>query len=381
MRLLHTSDWHLGRSLLSVPLIDDQRLFLRWLVEQVRKHEVDAVLISGDVYDRAVPSVEAIGLLEWALVQLSKTASIVLIPGNHDSSTRLGFAGPLLEAARVHIRADVSELDRPVVLTGKRGEQCAVYCIPFLEPTLQAERLQSERTHEAVLSAAMSLIRSAHTAEMPMVVLSHAFLTGGFSSESERDVRVGGIPDAPIALFEGASYVALGHLHRPQQVGVDSGVIARYAGSPLAYSFSEEGQQKSVTLIDLAPSGDCTIELLATPQPRPLTTIRGELAELLSSERYEAVEQHWIRAIVTDSRRPESPMDRLRQRFPHTLQLEFAPEGLTPGQLPSATPISLQDPAAVTCQFIEYVTGTEPSAQEVALIQEAVARVRTGLVN
>ena len=381
MRLLHTSDWHLGRSLISVPLIDEQRFFLHWLVDQVRAHEVDAVLISGDVYDRAVPSVEAIALLEWALVQLSKTASIVLIPGNHDSPTRLGFAGPLLEAARVHLRADVGDLDRPVVLTGKRGEQCAVYCIPFLEPTLQAERLQSDRTHEAVLSAAMTLIRSAHTAEMPMVVLSHAFITGGFSSDSERDVRVGGIPDAPIALFEGASYVALGHLHRPQQVGADSGVIARYAGSPLAYSFSEEGQQKSVTLIDLKPSGDSTIQLLATPQPRPLTTIRGELAELLSSDQYEGVEQHWIRAILTDPRRPENPMDRLRQRFPHALQLEFAPDGLTPGQLPSTTPISLQDPAAVTCQFIEYVTGTEPSAQEVTLIQDAVSRVRTGLVD
>ncbi len=377
MRLLHTSDWHLGRSLISVPLIDDQRIFLQWLVDQVREHEVDALLITGDVYDRAVPSVEAIGLLEWALVELARTADIIVIPGNHDSPTRLGFAGPLLEAARVHVRASVSDIARAVVLIDKDGEQCSVYCIPYLEPTLQADRLQSERTHEGVLAAAMSIIRASHDPQTPMVVLSHAFITGGYSSESERDVRVGGIPDAPISLFKGASYVALGHLHRPQLVGEGSGVIARYAGSPLAYSFSEEGQQKSVVLIDLAPSGECEIELLLAPQPRALTTIRGELAELLGGHQYEEVEQHWIRAVLTDSRRPERPMDRLRERFPHTLQLEFAPDGIVPGHLPSALPMSLQDPAEVTAQFIEYVTGTGPSEQELTLIQEAVVRVRT----
>lgn len=376
MRLLHTSDWHLGRSLISVPLIDEQRVFLQWLVEQARAHEVDGVLISGDVYDRAVPSVEAIGLLEWALVELSATASVVLISGNHDSSTRLGFAGRLLEAARVHVRSDVSDLARPVVITGRSGDQCAVYCIPYLEPTLQAERLSSERTHEGVLSAAMARIRSAHDEQLPMVVLAHAFITGGLGSDSERDVRVGGIPDAPVSLFEGAHYVALGHLHRPQQVGAASGVQARYAGSPLAYSFSEEGQQKSVVLVELSADGACEIELLQAPQPRPLTTIRGELAELLADPQLAPLEQHWIRAVLTDARRPERPMDRLRERFPHTLQLEFAPQGQLLSPAGPAPSLAQLDPVAVTAEFIEHVTGTPPTTQERQLIDDAVMRVR-----
>lgn len=380
MRLLHTSDWHLGRSLLSVPLIEEQRIFLQWLVDQVREHEVDAVLITGDVYDRAVPSVEAIGLLEAALVELASTSTVVMIPGNHDSPTRLGFAGPLLEAARVHVRADVTELARPIVITDSQGMQCALYCIPYLEPHLQADRLASARSHEAVLTAAMSIIRSAHSFEMPMIVLSHSFISGGITSDSERDVQVGGIPHAPISLFAGVSYLALGHLHRPQQIGASSGVLARYAGSPLAYSFSEEGQEKSVVLIDVASNGDCAVDLLQAPSPRPLTTIRGELASLLSEPRYQDVQEHWIRAVLTDSRRPESPMERIRQRFPHTLQLEFAPEGVNPGELQPAMSAAQQDPSLVVAQFIEYVTGTDATEHEMALIHEAVVRVRMGMV-
>ncbi|MDO9485955.1 MAG: exonuclease SbcCD subunit D C-terminal domain-containing protein, partial [Actinomycetota bacterium] len=245
---------------------------------------------------------------------------------------------------------------------------------------LQADRLASARWHVEVLRAAMSIISSAHSFEMPMIVLSHSFISGGITSDSERDVQVGGIPHAPISLFAGVSYLALGHLHRPQQIGASSGVLARYAGSPLAYSFSEEGQEKSVVLIDVASNGDCAVDLLQAPSPRPLTTIRGELASLLSEPRYQDVQEHWIRAVLTDSRRPESPMERIRQRFPHTLQLEFAPEGVNPGELQPAMSAAQQDPSLVVAQFIEYVTGTDATEHEMALIHEAVVRVRMGMV-
>ena len=374
MRLLHTSDWHLGRTLFSVPLIEHQKVFLDWLIAQVDEQSIDAVLISGDVYDRSVPSVESIALFEQALVALAQRTSVVVIPGNHDSATRLGFAGSLLEAANVHVRANAKDIERPIILTS--GSQAVqIFGIPYLEPTFHAENFGCERTHACVLNAAMERIRQSTLPGMPVVVVAHAFVTGGQPSESERDVRVGGIPDAPIGVFEGANYVALGHLHRPQALNTQSPMQARYSGSPIAYSFSEEGQEKSVVILDVNGE-NIDVTLVQTPQPRALATIQGDLDELLSHSKFSPLEDHWIRAIVTDKRRPERPMDRLRERFPHTLQLEFAPDGGGSDTSVRAVDISVLSPVEVTTSFIEYVSGSDATEIETALIQQAVERVR-----
>lgn len=364
----------------SVPLFEHQRVFLEWLIEQVDEHRVDAVVISGDIYDRSVPSVETISLFEWALIELAQRTEVVLIPGNHDSATRLGFAGPLLEAARVHVRASAADLSRPILLTSQEGDRTQIFCIPYLEPAFHAANFNCERTHAGVLGAAMEQIRLAADFEMPIVVVAHAFVTGGVASESERDVRVGGIPDAPVSIFHGANYVALGHLHRPQQLSTPDGMQARYSGSPIAYSFSEEGQEKSVAFLEITDQGT-DVRLLPTPTPRPLSTIRGEIDDLLSNEVWKGVEGHWIRAIVTDDRRPERPMERLRERFPHTLQLEFAPSNASLTNEYRAIDIAALDPVEVTSQFISYVAGVAATEQELVLIAEAVERVRIAQVH
>jgi DNA repair protein SbcD/Mre11 len=225
------------------------------------------------------------------------------------------------------------------------------------------------------LNAAMERIRQSAVADMPVIVVAHAFVTGGQPSESERDVRVGGIQDAPISIFDGADYVALGHLHRPQELTTQSQMKARYSGSPIAYSFSEEGQEKSVVILDVNDES-IHVTLLPTPQPRALATIQGDLDELLSDSMLSPLENHWIRAIVTDERRPERPMDRLRERFPHTLQLEFAPAGGGANTGVRAVDISVLSPVEVTTSFIEYVSGTDVTETERALIEQAVERVR-----
>ena len=385
MKLLHTSDWHLGRNLFSVPLIDHQRVFLEWLITQVDEHQVDAVMISGDIYDRSVPAVETISLFEWALIELAKRTEVILIPGNHDSATRLGFAGPLLEAARVHVRATATDLARPIILTAQTNdrthaaEQVQIFCIPYLEPAFHSANFDCERSHAGGLGAAMDQIRSAADFESPIVVVSHAFITGGVASESERDVRVGGIPDAPVSSFQGANYVALGHLHRPQEVSTPDGMLARYSGSPIAYSFSEEGQVKSVVLLEITSQGTEAI-LLPTPTPRSLATIRGGIDDLLSNPVWDGVQEHWIRAVVTDDRRPERPMERLRERFPHTLQLEFSPSNAALTTEYRAVDIATLDPVEVTSQFINYVAGVAATDQELTLIEQAVERVRIAQV-
>lgn len=245
MRILHTSDWHLGRSFHRESLLDAQTAFVDHLVDTVHAERVDVVAIAGDVYDRALPPVDAVSLLQDALRRIvSAGAKVVLISGNHDSARRLGFGADLLDAAGVYLRTEPSRAWDPIVL-----DDVAFYGIPYLEPELvRAPWELSERTHSAALGHAMSRIRLDAVRHRRSVVLAHAFVTGGAASDSERDISVGGVAHVPLSAFDGVDYAALGHLHGRQRM---SGTV-RYSGSPLAYSFSEAGQVKGCWLVTLS---------------------------------------------------------------------------------------------------------------------------------
>lgn len=382
MRLLHTSDWHLGRYLRTVSLLEEQRAFLAWLAELARDRQVDVVLVSGDVYDRAIPNVDAVPMLEQALVELVRVCPVILTSGNHDSATRLGFGGPLLETAGVHLRASVDDIARPVEISGSDGTPVLIYGVPYLEPEVVRAQLGADKSHEAVLTAAMDLVRADlehRTAKGPAraVVLAHAFITGGTSSDSERDVSVGGIADAPSSVFHGVDYVALGHLHGPQAI-TDAVVTVRYSGSPLPYSFSEEAHTKSVAIVDIDAGGAVTVDLVPTPVPRLMRTITGDVEALLSDATLDDAENAWIRAIVTDPRRPENAMDRLRSRFPFTIELSWFPhqdgEPLVLND-DHADPRSA-DPIEVVTSFIAHVTGADATPEEEQLVRDSVERIR-----
>ncbi|MGA5068531.1 exonuclease SbcCD subunit D [Streptomyces exfoliatus] len=327
MRLLHTSDWHLGRSFHRVGLLDAQAAFLEHLVATVHEHRVDAVLVAGDVYDRAVPPLPAVELFDTALHRLADAGvPTVMISGNHDSARRLGVGAGLIERAGIHLRTDPAGIGTPVVLTDAHGE-VALYGLPYLEPALVRDQLGAAKAgHEAVLTTAMDRVR-ADLARRPAgtrsVVLAHAFVAGGAPSDSERDITVGGVAAVPTGIFDGVDYVALGHLHGSQTLTPR----VRYSGSPLAYSFSEADHRKTMWLIDLGPDGAVdTAERLDCPVPRPLARIRGRLDDLLDDPALTPHEQSWVEATLTDPVRPAEPMARLTARFPHTLNLVFDPE-------------------------------------------------------
>ncbi|MFF3275547.1 exonuclease SbcCD subunit D [Streptomyces chrestomyceticus] len=326
MRFLHTSDWHLGRSFHRVNLLTAQRAFLDHLVETVRTQRVDAVLVAGDVYDRAVPPLAAVELFDDALHRLAGLGvPTVMISGNHDSARRLGVGSGLMGQAGIHLRTDPAACATPVVLRDAYGE-VALYGLPYLEPALVKDEFGAERAdHAHVLGAAMDRVRddlAARPAGTRSVVLAHAFVTGGAPSDSERDITVGGVESVPAAVFEGVDYAALGHLHGCQTI-TDR---VRYSGSPLAYSFSEERHRKSMWLVDLDAAGTVTAERLDCPVPRPLARLRGKLEELLADPAHDVHEEAWVEATLTDSARPHEPMARLAARFPHILSLAFAPE-------------------------------------------------------
>jgi len=377
MRLIHTSDWHLGRTLHGEDLLAHQEAFLGWLLEQSASRAVDAVVVAGDVYDRAVPPADAVALLDRTLVDFARARiPVVLISGNHDSAIRLGFAAGLSEAAGVHLRTRVADLDRPVLITDPHGD-VAIYGIPYLLPDAVMADLRAQRSHAAVLAAAAARIRADAQARgiARTVVLAHAFLTGGQGCDSERDLRVGGIGDAPVSVLGGFSYLALGHLHGRQVIPAPDGMAAGYCGSPLAFSFSEKDQTKSVTVVDVDASGRVETEYLPVPVPRPLREVRGRLEELLAraGDDLAGLAGAWVKAVLTDQARPAAPMERLREKWPHTLVLDFAPEGglIAPGEDLRRLAMAVS-PAEVCGLFVEYAGGAPPDRAAQAVLQEAV---------
>ncbi|MDH6133496.1 exonuclease SbcD [Kitasatospora sp. MAA4] len=378
MRLLHTSDWHLGRSFHRESLLDAQRAFLDHLVAVVREHGVDAVLVAGDVYDRALPGLEAVGLFDEVLHRLADLdVPAVFISGNHDSARRLGVGAGLIGRAGIHLRTDPQGCATPVLLADAHGP-VAVYGLPYLEPLLVRERFGLERGgHAAVLGAAMEQVRAdlaTRPAGTRAVVLAHAFVTGGAASDSERDIAVGGVASVPAAVFDGVHYAALGHLHGAQTLAPH----LRYSGSPLAYSFSEEHQRKTMWLVDLAADGSVAAERIDCPVPRPLVRLRGRLAELLEDPAHEVHEQSWVQATLTDPGRPADPMERLRRRFPHTLQLLFEPAEESGDGLPSyAARVRGRGDLEVAESFVRHVRpGIELDATERDWLREGFEHVR-----
>ncbi|MFI6155150.1 exonuclease SbcCD subunit D [Kitasatospora sp. NPDC051170] len=376
MRILHTSDWHLGRSFHREPLLEAQRAFLEYLIDVAQRENVDVVTVAGDVYDRAIPPLEAIDLFQRTLAQLAGLkVPLVMISGNHDSPRRLGVNSRLIEHAGIHLRTDPHDSARPAVLHDTHGD-VAFYGLPYLEPALVRESLGAPATsHQAVLGTAMDRIRE-DLATRPgtrAVVLAHAFVTGAEPTpNSERDITVGGVANVPAALFHGMDYVALGHLHRSQSINDR----IRYSGSPLPYSFSEAGHPKSMWLVDLDGDGSVTARTVACPEPYRLDRLEGELDELLTQDQYADLEQAWLHVTLTDTSRPHMAMERLRQRFPHVLKLTHATTGASADDLPSRERMESLTDHEIALEFLRHVTHAEATEPERDLLHRGIEHVR-----
>ncbi|GHB27131.1 nuclease SbcCD subunit D [Streptomyces viridiviolaceus] len=377
MRILHTSDWHLGRAFHRVNMLGAQSAFIGHLVATVREHDVDAVVVSGDVYDRAVPPLAAVELFDDALHRLADLGvPTLMISGNHDSARRLGVGAGLIGRAGIHLRTDPAGCATPVLLSDAHGE-VAFYGLPYLEPALVKAEFGVDRAgHEAVLAAAMDRVRADLATRAPgtrSVVLAHAFVTGGEPSDSERDITVGGVAAVPSGVFDGVDYVALGHLHGCQAI-TDR---VRYSGSPLPYSFSEAGHRKSMWLVDLSADGSVGAERVDCPVPRPLARLRGTLEELLADPELARHEEAWVEATLTDPVRPADPMARLTERFPHTLSLVFDPERAPDDPAVSyARRLAGRSEQQIAEDFVTHVRGAGPDDHERAVLRDAFDAVR-----
>ena len=370
MRILHTSDWHLGRSFHREGMLGHQAAYVDHLLEVIEQEWVDLVVVAGDVYDRALPPVDAVRLADETFARLAASrAKVVVTSGNHDSAHRLGFGSRLIDAAGVFIRTDAATAGVPVLLEDEHGP-VAVYGLPYLDPdTLREPWSLSHRSHEAALGEAMRRVRSdlSGRSRARSVVLAHAFVAGGEPSESERDISVGGVSMVPTSLFEGIDYTALGHLHGRHTL-TDA---TRYSGSPLAYSFSEAGHRKGSWLVELGPDGLRAAEFVDAPVPRRLARIRGDLHSLLTDPRLVGHESAWVQATLTDDSRPLQAMEQLRRRFPHTLVLAFEPaHPRDSSAAPTAPPHGRTD-HEIALDFVAELRGTPATGAEAAVLLEA----------
>jgi exonuclease SbcD len=376
VRILHTSDWHLGRSFHGVGMLGAQAAHLDHLLEVVESERVDLVVLAGDVYDRALPPVDAVELADDTLARLAASrADVVVSSGNHDSPARLGFNSRLADAAGIHLRTRWQDVGAPVPLRDEHGP-VAVYAIPYLEPdAVRAAWRLPERSHEAALTSAMTRVNAdlAGRRGTRSVVLAHAFVAGSpdavgaMSSDSERDISVGGLQVAPTRLFTGVDYTALGHLHGRQAL---TGSV-RYSGSPLAYSFSEAGQTKGSWLVDLGAEGLASARFVPAPVPRRLATLRGRLEDVMGDPVHEGVRDAWVQVTLTDPRRPPHAMERVRARFPHTLVLRFEPEGAVPSRGRVMPRVDGRSDLDIALGFVAEVRDLEATTEEQLLLRLA----------
>jgi exonuclease SbcD len=379
VRFLHTSDWHIGRTFHGADLLAEQEAVLGHLADLVAGEAIDAVLVAGDIYDRAVPSAEAVRVATAAVARIRAAgAQLVVTPGNHDSAPRLGAFAEFAAAGGLHLRTTVGGLAEPVLLDDGHGP-VAVYGIPYLEPepARHALGVPDARGHTGVLTEAMRRIRADLETRpgVRSVVLAHAFVTGGEPTDSERTIAVGGVEQVPGSVFDGVDYVALGHLHGPQTLAEH----LRYSGSPLAYSFSEARQRKSVWLVDLDASGLAEVRRHELPVPRALATLGGRLEDLLVDPAHDEFLDHFLSVTVTDPVRPVDAMRRVRERFAHAVHLEWEPEGGYSGApLRYSDAVRGRSDIEISRSFLDDCRGAPPTESEEKLLFHALEAADRG---
>ena len=370
IRLFHTSDWHLGRLLYGKSLLEEQQFALVRLLELIDEKRPDALLISGDIFDRTLPPEAAVQLFDWFCVEavLKRKLPVFLIPGNHDSAERLGFGSALLRSSGLTIYSRIEDALKPVRLNGADGSSAMVYGIPFLEPALIARFLEDDslKTHDAVSRALVTRMRSTFIENTPTVLLAHAFVVGGESSESERDLFVGGSSVIGSDAFDGFDYVALGHLHKPQSAGASS---VRYSGSLLSYSKSEIDHAKSVTEVIIDGSA-ISYAFHTLEVKRPLKYVEGTLAELSVTD----ADDSYMIVGLTDTGPVLDALARLRAVYPNILHVSRS-GGYVPTELPSLARARERESMSdldLFASFFNDTVGTELSAEERTVLIETL---------
>ena len=320
MKLLHTADLHIGKIVNEFSMLEDQKYILQQIVDIAKKTKVDVVLLAGDIYDRAIPSVEAVELLDWFFnTLLAEKIQIMVISGNHDSPERLSFAGKILEKQGLYISGAYNGSLKKVTLTDKYGE-VVFHFFPFFKTAVAGQYLEQRvNTVQDMAEQILKREESELDKKKRNVMLGHYFVLHGEQKAEEQEEGVGGLDAIESTLFDDYDYVALGHIHGESYMGRKE---VNYSGSPLKYSFSEANQNKSVKIIELKEKGEIIIEKHPLKPLHDMRIIKGELRELMKKEVVDlAPFDDYICAVLTDKDDLVQPMDMLRSVYPNAMQI------------------------------------------------------------
>jgi exonuclease SbcD len=374
MKFIHTSDWHIGRQFHNVSLLEDQRHVLDQLIAYIKQESVDAIVIAGDIYDRAIPPATAVELLDDVLVKIcmDMKVPIILISGNHDSAERLRFGSQQLSKAGLHILGNIAKVSEPVIITSATGD-VAFFGIPYHDPemlrNLSGEAISSYDDAHTYL---VKQILQSKSDDLSNVLISHCFIDGAEESDSERPLSIGGsdrVSYQPCLPFD---YVALGHLHAPQFKGAEH---IRYSGSLLKYSFSEQHQKKGVTLVELDSSGFKSSKQLPLKPIRDMRILEGELQGLLEQGKVDPFNEDYLLVRLTDRHAILDPMAKLREVYPNVLQLE-KPGMLISGEQKMNREKLKRGELDMFRDFFEQVYGQEMTQEQDKAIQDTIADIQ-----
>lgn len=369
LKLLHTADWHLGRVLHHQSLLEDQAHVLEQIIAYASEHDVDGVLVAGDIYDRSMPPAEAVRLLNQTVNRFAALdVPLIMISGNHDSAERLGFAAEQLQKTGLHILSDLHRITEPVRL--QKGEiQLQVFGIPFADP----ERVRNQfdapvSDYDQAHSFLVEQIQQARDKSIPSVLMSHCFVDGAETSESEKTLSVGGSDRVSYEPMLDFDYVALGHLHAPQFRG-DAHI--RYSGSPLKYSFSEHKHNKGLTLLSFEQSGLVEQQQLPLKSQRDVRVIEGLLDEVIEQGKEDPHNDDYVMVRLNDTTALLDPMGRLREVYPNVLHLEK--RLLQQDQVGQANREHIKlDAPKLIADFYQQIQGEPLTEQQQALIEQAL---------
>ena len=324
MRFFHLADLHLGKRVNGFPMIEDQKIILDQILELADTEHPDAVMIAGDVYDKSIPSVEAVNLMDDFLVELvRRKLQVFVISGNHDSAERVSYGGRVMEQSGIHISPRISGCG-PIRLDDQYGP-LYIYLIPYIHPSVVREAYPEEKVTDWT-QAMEVLIRNAHVDPAARnIAVAHQYVTASGVRPEECDSEqkhIGGLDNVDYSVFDAFDYVALGHLHGPQRIGRDT---VRYAGSPLKYSFSEEKHKKSVTLVEIKEKGQVEYRQLPLVPARDFKTLRGTFSEVMSPGFTAPLSaEDYYRIILTDEQDVDQALARLRKYFyKNLMDLEY----------------------------------------------------------
>ncbi|NCB91409.1 MAG: exonuclease SbcCD subunit D [Clostridia bacterium] len=382
MRFFHLSDLHIGKQFYGYPLLEDQEWILKEILQLVRERRPDAVLISGDVYDKSVPAAEAVAVFDHFLGELASIEPripVLVISGNHDSGERLSFAGSILENEQVYIMGNApkgpKEWLKKVTLEDEWGK-ADIYMLPFLKPGMVKNVFNEGEEPETYQEAVSGILSRENVDENHRnILMAHQFFTAGGEgpklSESET-VSVGGIDQVDTKCLDGFDYVALGHIHRPQSMGREA---VRYCGTPLKYSVSEWNQIKSLTEVEIGEKGtQPQIHLLELHPLRDVRVIRGKLEDILLAAEGE-VSDDYVSVTLTDEQDPYQPKERLEAIFPHILEVKMDNSRTSGLEWLEEETETITDPKEVFERFFFQMQGREMDEEEKLILQEVFESV------